>query len=177
MEREDHDLLGRRSLLKKVSATAVAGLAVGATSAYAQTSPPPADFEPARHDLDSWLGEMKGSHRVFIDSSTAGGGANASPGFCSASSRVIAALSVKTSPSPVTRVGIWPNGLTASRSARIVSPANKSPTSSRTKSSPYQTSCASTITEPHPGRAYSLYKIFPCMGSDIRQIPGPRRAR
>jgi intracellular sulfur oxidation DsrE/DsrF family protein len=77
MESEDHDLLGRRSLLTKVSAAAVAGLAVSATAACAQASPPPAGFEPARHDLDSWLGELQGSHRVFIDSSTAPGGANA----------------------------------------------------------------------------------------------------
>jgi len=77
MEREHLDLLGRRSLLKKVGATAVAGLAVGAAPACAQASPQSAGFEPARHDLDSWLGEMEGSHRVFVDSSTMPGGVNA----------------------------------------------------------------------------------------------------
>jgi intracellular sulfur oxidation DsrE/DsrF family protein len=75
VKREDHDVIGRRSLLANVGVGAVAGLAVSATSVVAQTSP--RSFEPARHSLDSWLDELEGSHRVFIDSSTVPGGANA----------------------------------------------------------------------------------------------------
>jgi len=73
--REDHGVIGRRSLLANVGIGAMAGLAVGAPSVAAQTSP--RRFEPARHGLDSWLDELEGSHRVMIDSSTVKGGANA----------------------------------------------------------------------------------------------------
>jgi hypothetical protein len=61
----------RRSLLTGMG-IAAAGLSVGAGAANAAE-----DFEPARHDLDSWMGEMSGSHRVFIDSSSGVGGADA----------------------------------------------------------------------------------------------------
>jgi len=72
---DDRPAIGRRSLLAKVSVGAVAGLAVGATPVVAQTAPQ--SFEPARHALDSWLDELPGSHRVFVDSSTLHGGPNA----------------------------------------------------------------------------------------------------
>ena len=74
-QREDHGTIGRRSMLAKVGVGAVAGLAVSAPSLVAQTAP--RQFEPARHSLDAWLDELAGNHRVFIDSSTTHGGANA----------------------------------------------------------------------------------------------------
>jgi intracellular sulfur oxidation DsrE/DsrF family protein len=69
----------RRSLVTGVG-VAVAGLAAGAVAgrATAQTaSAATAGFEPARHALDAWLDEATGSHRIFVDSSTGLGGAEA----------------------------------------------------------------------------------------------------
>lgn len=71
----DHDeLRGRRSLLAGVGATAAAA-ALGGTSARAQSST--TAFQPARHAADAWMDRLSGRHRVFIDSATALGGAEA----------------------------------------------------------------------------------------------------
>ena len=72
----DNKIVGRRNLLKNLGVTAVAGLAGAAVAAPAQAAQS-AGFEPARHGNDAWLGELPGSHRVFVDSSTLEGGANA----------------------------------------------------------------------------------------------------
>jgi hypothetical protein len=77
MKQKDQEIIGRRTLLTGVGVTVAAGLAASATSANAQSAAAPARFQPARHSLDSWLGEMTGEHRVFVDSSTVPGGANA----------------------------------------------------------------------------------------------------
>lgn len=77
MKKQDREVIGRRALLTNVGVAAVAGLAAGPASVYSQASQEPVAFEPARHSLDSWLDELEGSHRVFIDSSTRAGGANA----------------------------------------------------------------------------------------------------
>lgn len=69
--------VGRRALLTNMSVAAVAGLAASAASVPAQAQGRAAGFEPARHSKDAWMGELEGSHRVFIDSSTIPGGANA----------------------------------------------------------------------------------------------------
>ena len=58
----------RRALLTGMG-VAAAGLTVGAGTASAN------GFEPVRHDLDAWMGEMPGSHRVFVDASSGDGGA------------------------------------------------------------------------------------------------------
>jgi hypothetical protein len=63
----------RRSIISGMGAAA-AGLTLGASAAKGQTS---SGFRPARHRLDAWLDEQPGSHRVFVDSSTALGGAEA----------------------------------------------------------------------------------------------------
>lgn len=68
----------RRSIVAGMG-VAVAGLAASVT-ARAQTDRRrrrEEDFEPARHDIDAWLGEVTGSHRIFIDSATPKGGAEA----------------------------------------------------------------------------------------------------
>jgi hypothetical protein len=68
----------RRSIVTGMG-VAVAGLAATVT-AQAQTDRRRRrgeDFEPARHDIDAWLGEVTGSHRIFIDSATPNGGAEA----------------------------------------------------------------------------------------------------
>lgn len=71
MDKKNQKSIGRRSLVTGMS-VAAAGLAVSATAASAQTQA--TGFEPARHDIDAWLGEIPGSHRIFIDTSTAQGG-------------------------------------------------------------------------------------------------------
>lgn len=72
---QEHDrLFGRRSVVAGFGAAAAAGLAVGADRARAQTA---TGFRPARHGLDAWLDRLGGNHRVFIDSATARGGAEA----------------------------------------------------------------------------------------------------
>ena len=75
MKKKGQDLIGRRSLLTNMSVAAVAGLTVSATSAQAPQRA--AGFEAARHSEDAWMGELQGSHRVFIDSASLVGGANA----------------------------------------------------------------------------------------------------
>ena len=62
----------RRSLLTGMG-VAAAGLAVGTGTANAESG----GFEPERHDLDAWMGEMSGGHRVFVDAASGTGGAGA----------------------------------------------------------------------------------------------------
>src|SRR5437667_4173236 len=64
----------RRSLMTGLGAAAAAAVLVPAT-AGAQGGVN--TFRPARHKQDTWMDELKGQHRVFIDSSTASGGAEA----------------------------------------------------------------------------------------------------
>ncbi|MFN3162688.1 MAG: hypothetical protein ACE37N_04215 [Pseudohongiellaceae bacterium] len=69
--------IGRRSLLTGVGVAAVTGLAASAASTSAQAQQGSGGFQPARHSKDAWMGELGGNHRVFVDSSTMPGGANA----------------------------------------------------------------------------------------------------
>src|SRR3989441_1814228 len=64
----------RRSLMTSLGAVAAAAVLVP-ESAGAQSGG--STFRPTRHKQDSWMAELKGQHRVFIDSSTASGGAEA----------------------------------------------------------------------------------------------------
>jgi hypothetical protein len=78
MERED--TLKRRSLIVGMGAAA-AGFSIGASAACAQTPPAASEsttgFVPARHEQDEWMNALPGQHRVFVDSATARGGAEA----------------------------------------------------------------------------------------------------
>ena len=71
--------VGRRTLLSGFSVAAVAGLAASATStpANAQQQHHGNGFRPSHHANDAWMNELSGNHRVFIDSATLPGGANA----------------------------------------------------------------------------------------------------
>lgn len=69
--------IGRRNLLSGFSVAAVAGLAASAASTTASAQNRGNGFRPTPHANDSWMNELNGSHRVFIDSSTMPGGANA----------------------------------------------------------------------------------------------------
>ena len=75
MNDHDTELKARRSVLTGVGAAA-AGLALASQSACAQTGGS-AGFQPARDSADAWMGQLSGTHRVFIDSATARGGAEA----------------------------------------------------------------------------------------------------
>ena len=74
----------------------------------------------------------------------------------SASSSVIAALSLMTLPSGISSVGTWASGLTFFSLASASGVRNRSSTGSKVKGSPYQASCASTMVEPQPARPQSL---------------------
>jgi len=76
MNKKNQDFKGRRSILTGMG-VAAAGLAVGATAVSAQAAS--TGFKPARHEQDAWLDKMPGDHRVFIDSATPLGGAEALP--------------------------------------------------------------------------------------------------
>jgi hypothetical protein len=75
---EPDALKSRRSLVTGMG-VAVAGLAAVAVTdqAEAQNRRRARGFEPARHELDAWLGEATGNHRIFIDSASAAGGTDA----------------------------------------------------------------------------------------------------
>jgi hypothetical protein len=76
MNDETNGGLGRRALMAGMG-VAVAGL-VASSGARAQTQTPATNgFRPARHKLDAWFDELPGSHRVFVDSASATGGATA----------------------------------------------------------------------------------------------------
>jgi hypothetical protein len=65
----------RRSLVKGMSVGVPALVLSGAaTAAPAQMG---SGFRPARHQLDAWLDEVPGQHRVFIDSATSFGAGDA----------------------------------------------------------------------------------------------------
>lgn len=74
MDNHDDNVVGRRALMAGAG-VAVAGLIASASSATAQTRR--GGFQPARHRLDAWFDELPGTHRVFIDSGSANGGAEA----------------------------------------------------------------------------------------------------
>src|SRR5437762_5794299 len=77
LRRREHDMEAmntRRSLMTGLGAAAAAAVLVPASTG-AQTRAN--NFRPARHANDSWMDELKGQHRVFIDSATPSGGAEA----------------------------------------------------------------------------------------------------
>jgi len=79
MNQGDQDLKRRRSVIAGMG-VAVAGLTVGGATSRAQTpaaSGAATGFQPMRHNLDAWMDELPGNHRIFIDTSTAHGGAEA----------------------------------------------------------------------------------------------------
>lgn len=75
MKNNDNETLARRHIIGGLGAVALAGLAAGSAPAAAQSQT--AGFVPKKHAQDAWMGEIAGDHRVFIDTSNAGGAANA----------------------------------------------------------------------------------------------------
>jgi hypothetical protein len=64
----------RRALVAGLGAT-LAALTAGARPLRAQS--PSGGFSPARHDVDHWMDEMPGKHRIFVDSASRQGGEDA----------------------------------------------------------------------------------------------------
>ena len=64
-----HNILARRSLMSGMGAAAA--FALTSKTAIAQT--PARQFQPARHSQDAWFNAVRGTHRNFIDASTASG--------------------------------------------------------------------------------------------------------
>lgn len=75
MNDNDKDIQARRSVITGFGAAA-AGLALVSQTACAQPGGA-TGFQPARRSADAWLDDLSGTHRVFIDSATALGGAEA----------------------------------------------------------------------------------------------------
>jgi hypothetical protein len=67
----------RRRLIKTVGATAIAGIAINSAQVNAQSSAMNTAFVPQKHTEDTWMDDIRGSHRVFIDTSTPQGGVDA----------------------------------------------------------------------------------------------------
>jgi len=65
----------RRALMASLGTAAAAAVLVPTTAAAMQSGA--SAFRAARHRQDSWMDELKGQHRAFIDSATASGGAEA----------------------------------------------------------------------------------------------------
>ncbi|MGA1742530.1 MAG: hypothetical protein ACO4AC_10300 [Pseudohongiellaceae bacterium] len=74
-KKDSNNSIQRRSMVKAMGTAALAGMAVSASTANAQNSGN-SGFTPMRHTNDAWLDDLSGSHRVFIDSSTAAGGSD-----------------------------------------------------------------------------------------------------
>ena len=70
---EQVEKIERRSLVKAMGAATIAGLAVNASTANAQ-SDNGNGYRPMRHSEDAWLDGLSGSHRVFVDTASASGG-------------------------------------------------------------------------------------------------------
>jgi hypothetical protein len=73
-EQMTHNVLARRSLMSSLGAAAAA-FALTSKTAAAQT--PAKQFQPARHSQDAWFNAVRGTHRNFIDASTANGAGEA----------------------------------------------------------------------------------------------------
>lgn len=74
MEKRHREVIGRRALITNAGVAAVAGLAAVPASVYSQAAPQQVAFKPERHALDSWMDELPGTHRVFVDTATRQGG-------------------------------------------------------------------------------------------------------
>jgi intracellular sulfur oxidation DsrE/DsrF family protein len=75
MSKPDSTQHPRRSLLNGLGAAALAGAALGSSTARAQANSP--SFQPRRHAEDAWMEALPGSHRVFIDTDSPSGATNA----------------------------------------------------------------------------------------------------
>jgi intracellular sulfur oxidation DsrE/DsrF family protein len=76
MSNTDDNQTQRRALLGSLGMAALASAAVAGSSA-ATAQAPASQFQPKRHVLDAWMGELPGDHRVFVDTDNVQGGTNA----------------------------------------------------------------------------------------------------
>lgn len=77
MKDDDHHMPGRRNLLTNMGVAAVAGITTAAATGSAQAAEQSSGMQVKTYSKDSWLDELTGEHRVFVDSSTVAGGGSA----------------------------------------------------------------------------------------------------
>jgi hypothetical protein len=77
MRDNQENKVARRTLLTNMGVATVAGIAAASSTGKAQAAEKDMGFQPARHDKDAWYNDLKGEHRVFVDSSTVTGGGSA----------------------------------------------------------------------------------------------------
>jgi intracellular sulfur oxidation DsrE/DsrF family protein len=77
MKQKDQDAVGRRSLIAGVGIAAAGLVASTATKAQSSRRSARSNFSPTRNPQDAWFDELPGDHRVFVDSASANGGAEA----------------------------------------------------------------------------------------------------
>jgi hypothetical protein len=75
MHEKDDNFSTRRAMLTGIGVAAAGVIGSSMATANAQGNAPP--FRARRHAEDSWLGDVGGDHRVFIDSARAVGGIEA----------------------------------------------------------------------------------------------------
>lgn len=75
MQKNSAKLNHRRSMIMGLGAAIAGAAVVTPMAANAQTRR--SGFQPSRHAIDAWMDELPGNHRVFIDSATGRGGAEA----------------------------------------------------------------------------------------------------
>lgn len=75
MDSDDPVFAGRRLMLSGLGVAALAVPALAGTSAHAESGP--GKFKPRHHPLDAWMDALPGDHRIFVDTDSAAGGANA----------------------------------------------------------------------------------------------------
>ncbi len=69
---EDKQTTSRRTMMMGLGAIMASAAVTAPATVNAQTR---SAFQPPRHDADSWLDEVPGDHRIFIDTATGLGGA------------------------------------------------------------------------------------------------------
>ena len=75
MQENNINLSARRSMMLGLGAAVTGAALMTPNPARAQGGA--SNFQPPRHQLDAWFDEVPGDHRVFIDTATALGGAEA----------------------------------------------------------------------------------------------------
>ena len=75
MSSHDSSSASRRTMLSGIGIAALAGATLGTQGA--QAAQKPGKFKPKYHAEDAWMDALPGDHRVFIDTDSNGGVANA----------------------------------------------------------------------------------------------------
>ena len=77
MQDNDNNLNTRRSMILGMGAAVAGAALLTPVAANAQGRGRGRNFQPSRHAVDAWMGELPGNHRIFIDTASGRGGAEA----------------------------------------------------------------------------------------------------